>query len=112
MALKIRFRRQGRKHLPFYRIVVMDTRAPRDGKYVEMLGWYNPVAKKEDDTYSVKADRVKHWLETGAELTEKMELFLERAVPEVMKWKKEKVLAKREAQRVKNKARRQRTVAA
>ena len=45
MALKIRLRQQGRKNRPFYRLVLTDSRTPRDGKYVEALGWYNPIEK-------------------------------------------------------------------
>lgn len=64
MATKIRLTRMGRKGRPFYRIVVADSRAPRDGRIIESLGYYNPLTKESD----VKIDRTRalYWLETGA----------------------------------------------
>ena len=51
-------------------MVVTDSRAPRDGKYVEALGWYNPIEAEEQKKLSIKSDRIQHWLSLGAQLTE------------------------------------------
>jgi len=94
MAVKIRLRKQGRKNRPFYRIVVADTRSPRDGKYVECLGWYNPFESKEKDI-SIEEAKVAHWLDHGAEMTENVEALLCRSLPALMKGHREKALARR-----------------
>jgi small subunit ribosomal protein S16 len=64
MATRIRLRRVGRRKQPSYRIVVADKRAPRDGRFIESLGHYNPRTKPA--TVHVDAERAKHWLEHGA----------------------------------------------
>lgn len=88
MALKIRLRRQGRTNRPFYRLVVTDARSPRDGKFIESVGWYNPIESKEELNVSVKPERIQHWLELGAQLTEKAESLVARAAPAVIQqWK-------------------------
>ena len=104
MALKIRLRRQGRTHLPFFRIVLMDSREPRDGKYVEMVGWYNQVAKKEDEIISVNTDRIQHWMEAGAQLSENAADIIFKAAPELGKWNTQREVARREARRIKRRA--------
>ncbi len=77
MATKIRLARGGAKKAPFYRVVVADARAPRDGKFIEKLGTYNPLLAKDDDNRVVlQKDRVEYWLSTGAEPTEKVEKLL------------------------------------
>lgn len=81
MALKIRLRAQGSVNKTVYRIVVTDSRAPRDGKYLEAVGWFNPLAKEEGKKCEVKADRVQHWLSLGAELTEKVQFLVNKAAP-------------------------------
>jgi small subunit ribosomal protein S16 len=68
MPVKIRLSRQGRKHIPFYHIVATDSRAPRDGKYIERLGMYNP--KTNPATIEINFDRALYWLQSGAQLTE------------------------------------------
>ena len=68
MATKIRLKRIGRRNRPFYRLVVMDSRNRRDGAAIEQVGWYNPIAK--DDIYSIKEDRILHWLKEGAQPTD------------------------------------------
>lgn len=95
MALKIRMRRQGRRNQMCFRIVVTDVTTRRDGKYTEVVGWYNPHGKTEEQTISVKADRVQHWLDQGAELSDKVACLMVKAAPAVMKSQREKVLAKR-----------------
>jgi small subunit ribosomal protein S16 len=59
--------RLGRRHRPFYRINAIDQRTRRDGRIIENLGWYNPVAPREELQLELKADRIKHWLSQGAQ---------------------------------------------
>ncbi|MGE0198224.1 MAG: 30S ribosomal protein S16 [Simkaniaceae bacterium] len=82
MALKIRLRQQGRTNRLTYRLVVADSRLPRDGKYLEKLGHYDPHL--EDDA-TVVEDRVQYWIEQGAELSEKARSLIARKAPGVMK---------------------------
>lgn len=72
--LKIRLRRTGQKHQPSYRIVVADKDSPRDGRFVEILGHYNP--RTEPETFEVKEDRVRHWVSQGAQPTETVHRLL------------------------------------
>ncbi len=77
MALKIRLTRQGAKKRPFYRIVVADARSPRDGRYLEIVGTYNPMlAKESGERVKLNEERIKHWLGTGAQPTDRVEKFL------------------------------------
>ena len=77
MALKIRLSRGGSKKRPFYRIVVAEASAPRDGRYVERVGHYNPMVTKDNDQrLVVNGDRVKHWLGQGAQPTERVQKLL------------------------------------
>ncbi|MDA0782618.1 MAG: 30S ribosomal protein S16 [Proteobacteria bacterium] len=77
MATKIRLARGGSKKKPYYRIVVADSRSPRDGRFIEKVGTYNPMLDKDNpERISLKEDRVKHWLGTGATPTERVEKFL------------------------------------
>jgi small subunit ribosomal protein S16 len=77
MAVKIRLARGGAKKRPYYRIVVADVRAPRDGDYIEKIGTYNPLLSKEDETrVTVDAERVNHWIANGALPTETVERLL------------------------------------
>lgn len=105
MALKIRMRVQGRNNRPFYRIVVADVRSPRDGKYVEMLGWYNPFETELDKSLFIKPDRIQHWLDQGAELTETMIPLVEKVAPGIVRKQTEKVVANRAKALAKRKAR-------
>ncbi len=65
--VRIRMQRLGRRHRPFYRIGATDAREPRSGTFIEQLGWYDPVAKDDAKKLSLKPDRIKHWLEHGAQ---------------------------------------------
>ena len=65
--VKIRLRRMDAKKRPFYRIVVADARSPRDGRFIEEVGFYNPMGAKE---VKINEERAKHWLETGAQPTD------------------------------------------
>ena len=68
MPVRIRLQRFGRKHLPFYRIVVADSRSPRDGRNIEILGNYNPIPDKEGvKKVNLKTDRIKYWIGVGAQ---------------------------------------------
>ena len=78
MATKIRLKRIGRKNKPFYRIVVIDSRKRRDGAAIEELGWYNPIARPSENEYSLKEDRILHWLGEGAQFTEIVHHLLKR----------------------------------
>lgn len=80
MALKIRLTRQGAKKRPFYRIVVADARSPRDGRYLEIVGTYNPMLSKESgERVKLNEERIKHWLGTGAQPTDRVGKFLAEA---------------------------------
>lgn len=92
MALKIRLRAQGRNNRPFFRLVLTDARAPRDGKYIEALGWYNPFESELDKCLSVKADRIQHWLNTGAELSERAETLVAKVAPALVRAKQDKAI--------------------
>lgn len=72
--LKIRLARVGKKKAPSYRVVVADARAPRDGRYVEIVGNYNP--RTEPTTFEVDADKVRDWLNKGAQPTERVQKLL------------------------------------
>jgi small subunit ribosomal protein S16 len=77
MSLKIRLARGGAKKRPFYSIVVADARSPRDGRFIEKLGTYNPMlARDHADRITLKTERVKHWLGVGAQPTERVARFL------------------------------------
>ncbi|HHL42026.1 MAG TPA: 30S ribosomal protein S16 [Hellea balneolensis] len=77
MALKIRLARHGAKKRPFYRIVIADARAPRDGRYIERIGSYNPLlAKTDENRVIIDAEKAKDWLAKGARPTERVARFL------------------------------------
>ena len=77
MALKIRLARGGAKKRPFYRIVVAEASAPRDGRYVERVGTYNPMVPKDhDQRLTLKAERITYWLGQGAQPTERVQKML------------------------------------
>ena len=80
MALKIRMSRGGAKKRPFYRIVVADSRMPRDGRYIEKLGTYNPLLPKDhDDRLTLDLERAKHWISQGAKPSDRIARFLDDA---------------------------------
>lgn len=87
MAVKIRMKRMGTKKKPFYRLVVADSRSPRDGRIIEQVGHYNPMAETKD--IKIDEDKVIKWLSTGAQPTETVKRLL----------KNEGVLEKFEAQK-------------
>lgn len=80
MALAIRLSRGGRKSRPFYRIVVADKRMPRDGRYIERLGTYNPLLDDQnEERVKLVEDRIKYWLSQGAKPSERVAIFLGKA---------------------------------
>ena len=80
MALAIRLARGGAKKRPYYRIVVADSRAPRDGRFIEKLGTYNPLlAKDSPERVKLDSDRISHWLSVGAQPSDRVLRFLDAA---------------------------------
>ena len=80
MGLKIRLARAGAKKRPYYHIVIADSRSPRDGRFIEKVGSYNPMLPSEHaDRIRLQEDRLKHWLGNGAVATERVARFLGRA---------------------------------
>lgn len=94
MALKIRLARGGSKKRPYYHVVVADVRSPRDGRFIEKLGSWNPMLAKDNaERIQLNAERIQHWLDNGAQPTDRVLRFLDEAG-----------LAKREARNNPNKA--------
>ena len=80
MAMKIRLARGGSKKRPFYRIVAADSRMPRDGRFIEKLGTYNPLLPKDsEERVKMDLERVKYWMDQGAQPTDRISRFLEAA---------------------------------
>ncbi len=79
MATRIRLRRVGRKKLPLYRIVVAEKTAPRDGRFIEVIGSYSPKAKLESDQITVDAEKARAWLAKGATASETVHSLLRKA---------------------------------
>ena len=77
MAVKIRLRRMGQKKAPFYRIIVADSRSPRDGKFIEEIGYYDPM--KEPKVIEINAELAKKWLENGAQPTDTVKKLFKNA---------------------------------
>lgn len=76
IMLKIRLRRMGAKKAPFYRIIVADSRAPRNGAFVEEIGYYNPIADPSE--FNADADRVQYWIKNGAQPTDTVRGLLKK----------------------------------
>ncbi|HHB83896.1 MAG TPA: 30S ribosomal protein S16 [Devosia sp.] len=80
MALKIRLARAGSKKRPYYHIVIADVRAPRDGRFIERIGAYNPMLAKDNaDRVKLDVERATHWLSVGAQPTDRVARFLDAA---------------------------------
>ena len=77
MAVKIRLRRMGQKKAPFYRIIVADSRSPRDGKFIEEIGYYNPLTDPAD--IKINAEKATKWLNNGAQPTDTVRGLLKNA---------------------------------
>ena len=78
MAVRIRMKLMGRKHRPYYRIVAIDGKQPRDGRIIEELGSYDPMVKNTDDRVKLRPDRVKYWIGVGAQPSEKVAVLLKK----------------------------------
>jgi small subunit ribosomal protein S16 len=100
MALKIRMRQQGRANRQTYRLVVTDIRNPRDGKYLEMIGWYNPFSNTQDAVINV--ERINFWVGQGAQITPSAQSLIARIAPDAMK----EIRAREHAKRTKKVAKR------
>ncbi|MGI6188659.1 MAG: 30S ribosomal protein S16 [Clostridiales bacterium] len=77
MAVKIRLKRMGAKKAPHYRVVVADSRSPRDGRFIEEIGYYNPVAKPEE--IKIDVEKAKDWLSKGAQPTDTARVLLKKS---------------------------------
>lgn len=84
----IRLARGGRTERPFYHIVVTDSRKPRDGRYIERLGFYNPVAAGKEVSLQIAEDRVNYWISQGAQPSEQVQSLLKKAKNEANSPKK------------------------
>jgi small subunit ribosomal protein S16 len=76
MAVSIRLRREGAKNRPYYKVVVADSRSPRDGKFIELLGTYDP--KKPGDNSAIKLERAEHWIARGARPSDTVRSLLKK----------------------------------
>lgn len=76
MAVKIRLRRMGAKKAPFYRVVVADSRYPRDGRFIEEIGYYNPMTDPAD--VKIDGEKAKKWISNGAQPTDKVKSLLKK----------------------------------
>ena len=102
MALVIRMRQQGANNRQTFRVVVTDIRNPRDGKYLEMLGWYNPFV---DNTKNLSIDvpRLQFWIDNGAVVSDRVKSLVKRYAPEVVQQMSAKKVAKIAKKREKRK---------
>ncbi len=113
MATKIRLQRGGTTNRPFYRFVVADEKAARDGKFIEKLGTYDPlISKDKAERINVKKDRIEYWLSVGAQPSEKVALLITKAgiandnktVKEILKKREKSIKVKKAAAEAKAKA--------
>lgn len=93
MALTIRMRQQGANSRQRFRLVVTDSRNPRDGKYLEMIGWYNPFGA-DDKNYFIDVPRVEYWLANGAQISDRVKSLVKRFAPEVVQKLTQRKVAK------------------
>jgi len=78
VAVRLRLKRFGRRNRPFFRLNAMDSRAPRDGKVIEQLGWYDPRAQEADRQLSLNRERIQYWLSVGAQPSDTVRDLLKR----------------------------------
>ena len=78
MAVRIRMKRMGRRHRPFFRISVMDARSPRDGKSIEDIGYYDPMVRNKAERVRLDMERLEYWLSVGAQPTEKVATLIKK----------------------------------
>ena len=77
MAVKMRLRRMGAKKAPFYRVIVADSRSPRDGRFIEEIGYYNPLTNPAE--IKIDAEKAKKWIDSGAQPTETVKSLLKKS---------------------------------
>jgi small subunit ribosomal protein S16 len=94
VAVRIRMQLLGRKHRPFYRIVAIDSRQPRNGRFLEELGTYDPMIPTTDERVKLYPDRIKHWLGKGALASEKVTVLFKKYMA---KWEQAQAAAPVEA---------------
>ena len=112
MALAIRMRQQGRTNRQTYRVVLTDRRAPRDGKYVEQLGWYNPFESEQEKQFLLDAPRIEFWIKQGAVISDKVKALMMKTAPQVIKAVTQRAVAIRAKTLEKSKARKNKAKAA
>lgn len=96
--VRIRMRRMGRTHRPFFRINAVDKRSPRDGRIIEQLGWYDPLQKDATKAIKLESERIKYWLSVGAQPSDTVaDILAKHGLIDADKW------AGKRAQRVKKK---------
>ncbi len=78
MSVRLRFKRMGKRNRPFYRLAAFDKEQKRDGRPLEILGYYNPFETGRTKKYDLKADRIRHWLSVGAQPTENVAVVLRK----------------------------------
>jgi small subunit ribosomal protein S16 len=78
VAVRIRMKMLGRKHRPYFRIVAIDSRQPRDGRVIEELGSYDPMVKNTDERVRLKPDRIKYWMGVGAKPSERVAVLFKK----------------------------------
>lgn len=78
MAVRLRMKKMGRKHQPFFRVVAVDQRAPRDGKVIEYLGHYDPLVKETDARALLNVERIDYWLSVGAQPSDKVGVLIKK----------------------------------
>ena len=78
MSVKIRMKKMGRPHRPFFRVCAMDIRAPRDGKVIEELGYYDPMIRDVDARAILKGERIAYWLSVGAQTSDKVKVLIRK----------------------------------
>jgi ribosomal protein S16 len=102
MALVIRMRKQGATNRQTFRLVVTDIRNPRDGKYLEKLGWYDP-SKEEEKNLSIDVPRLQFWIDNGAIVSDRVKSLVKRYAPEVVQKMSDKKVEKMAKAREKRK---------
>ena len=78
MAVRIRMKRMGRKHRPFFRICVMDSQKPRDGKAIEEVGFYDPILQDKSERVKLKMNRIDYWISVGAQPSDKVATLIKK----------------------------------
>jgi small subunit ribosomal protein S16 len=78
MSVRIRMKKMGRPHRPFFRVCAMDIRSPRDGKVIEELGYYDPMVRDVDARAILKGDRIAYWLSVGAQPSDKVKVLIRK----------------------------------